>query len=488
MLPIFFSSCENLFNSGGGGSTNYGPVPPNSVRIRGTVPSMESVNSITNSHGRLGSRSIGSAISHIAAIPLIAASLDIKATEEFEVADDGTFSADLSKENEDYLLILKDSSLPEAEQVQGYLALPYAEESLISMPVGEALLNDLDVGNLQFTGNEAISELDIAAYDEYFSLPGQEIEDRALSDDMLKRARNLWLCDHDTWNVLPFTHFHWTGPLGKAANQWTTPDIFKSFDGWYSNIHIFNFEEAIFTNEDVLNGSVILAYHIPGDQTLIAVDGSSVTEPFTSSDITPQSLVLDPDIPVGEETSYIVEGEELFISVTPNDYSIGPTHPFLDLPVPEGDWTVTANGEEIARYDIVLGSPVDEDAHIRAPVPSVRFETDPDDRVIGVSIGERYVYSQNSSDYVVINESTLESLFGASDVRIWFFGETGEEVISEFFGTSNSSDGIDSSEMEYEWYYGIDEAEVPDGGYLLTTLFFSYDAQDADMCFTLSNQ
>lgn len=470
VLASFFLLVSACSSSSGGGTATGGGTTYSKISFSGQVGSTLSGSEVSAS----------AQADTILALPFSdrIGVEDVRRAQEASVAPDGSFSIELSQSYPNYLLILVDTSLARHEQILGYVALSDLDDSLISLPVGNAS-GDIDAGELTVDGDEAVSEHDLESYTAEFGMTLSELQERARSDDVLKRVKNLYANDHGSQWWETDVHFAWRDTLDMAHNRNTDPYSY-AFEGYGVLLWARNYESEL-PFWDIVNGDIDVAIHPPkngsGVEEIALADGGTVVGPFANDAIDPNNVE---ERVVDGETRYYA-GDSDF-GVAKDGFGVSLSGPggtgVFGLPMSQGYWTVTRNGSEIAWFDVAVGSPLDEAGNPRVPIPAFGFTTDGSGRVTGFAVDNWYSYDSSSGAYVEVRDMSLidEAI---SFAQLYANGPdpSGGGTIDEI--QDNVEDrgfAVDADEMDHSWYYGISEGSVPSGAYLMTTLKFEYRA------------
>lgn len=467
-LAVWMLLVGSCSSSSGGGTATGGGTPSSSITFSGQVES-------TVSGSQLSASAQADTILALPFTDRIDVE-DVRDAREATVAPDGTFSVELSQYYPNYLLILVDTSLPKHEQILGYVALSDVEESLISLPVGNAS-GDIDAGELTLDGDEAVSERDLESYTAEFGMTLSELQERARSDDVLKRVKNLYANDHESRWWETDVHFAWNDTLAMAHNRNTDPNSY-TFDGYGVLLWARNYESEL-PFWDIVEGNIDVAIHPPknesGIEEIALSDGSTITGPFANDAIDPNNVE---ERIVKGETRYYAGDDDFGVAKDGFGVSLSGGGMAFGLPMSQGYWTVTRNGSEIAWFDVAVGSPLDSEGNPTVPIPSFGFTTDGSGRVTGFAVDKWYSYDRSSGSYVQVRDMTLidEAI---SFAQLYANGPDpdGEGSIDEIQDeVDDRGFSVDADEMDHAWYYGIPEGSVPAGAYLMTTLKFEYRA------------
>lgn len=469
-LVVWMVSVTSCSSSSGGGTATGGSPTYNKITFSAQV----------------GSTVSGSQLSALAQADTILALPftdridveDVRDAREATVAPDGTFSVELSQYYPNYLLILLDKSLPKHEQILGYVALSDLDETLISLPVGNAS-GDIDAGKLTLEGDEAVSERDLESYTAEFGMTLSELQDRARSDDVLKRVKNLYANDHESRWWETDVHFAWRDTLDMAHNRNTDPYSYD-FEGYGVLLWARNYESEL-PFWDIVEGNMDVAIHPPknesGVEEIALSDGSTITGPFANDAINPNDVE---ERVVKGETRYYA-GDDDF-SVAKDGFGVSLSGPggtgAYGLPMARGYWTVTRNGSEIAWFDVAVGSPLDGEGNPTVPIPAFGFTTDGSGQVTGFAVDKWYSYDTSSQSYVEVRDMSLidEAI---SFAQLYANGpdpDSGGSIDEIQDEVDDRGFSVDADEMDHSWYYGVPESSVPSGAHIMETLKFEYRA------------
>jgi|GEM_PF-4742384 len=411
---------------------------------------------------------------------------DLRNAEQVSIEADGSFSVELSQSYSNYLFVLIDESQPRPDRVLGYIALSDLEDSLISIPAGSAT-GDIDAGELTLEGDEAVSENDLESYTATFGMTFDELKERARSDDVLKWIKNLYINDQVTRFWTPDVSFAWRGLLSDAKTTAITPNEY-GFQGYGFQFSAEGYG-ADFDFDDIVNGTVDVAIVPPVAEVSLSA-GGTIPGPFTNDAIDPENI--EERIVDGESRYYAGDGD-FGIAYESGRDSVAISGPggtgIFGLPVTEGYWTVTLDNEEIAWFDLAVGSPVDAAGNPIVPVPSFSFSTEADGRVTGFAVDGWFTYDATSETFVPVQDMRLvdEAVAFAQFYANGPDPEGSGSVDEILDNVDEMSFTVDATDMDHVWYYGVDPAGVPADAYMMETFKFEYRAYGVTCGFWLSD-
>jgi len=188
LIPIIFTafSCESGSNT---------PVVPadrvsgDPVAITGKLGT--EFDPRVSASNLLVARSIASAVSGIASIPLIAGNANITETITTDVSSDGTFTVNLQPDSgESYLLLLINSYATFlGDKCAGVLALRSgASSDLVALPLDLAK-RDLDFGTVSLSGDAAIASTSLESQQENFDLTFDQLFEAVIRGNLYKHIK-----------------------------------------------------------------------------------------------------------------------------------------------------------------------------------------------------------------------------------------------------------------------------------------------------------
>lgn len=197
------------------------------------------------SSGEVASRSIASAVSGIASIPVIAGSASIGPdTEVLSILADGTFSATLQPEADAswLLLLVNEGAATLEEKASGFISFrDPSGVDLSLLPLGNAM-RDLEFGTISSDISGVSSEYSLAARADTFAESFASLLETAYRDNVFKHAKNLYV-NLDTasgqW-MMERTRCYATGTTAQAVNAFMSVEQWEFTPGFNMRIDAQN--------------------------------------------------------------------------------------------------------------------------------------------------------------------------------------------------------------------------------------------------------
>lgn len=487
--------------SGGDGGGTGGGATPSGVRLTGTVAGGGS--GLGGVELRYGPRAAGSGgANEVWAIPIAKMqganinSANVMLRETKPLPADGKFQFDLAKSitvaeveakvpnvdlgdlpedyafDVDWLIVTVDTtSSPPSVVSQVRLAPDGNYEDLLALPTsgfkdGE---NTLDLGTVGSDGQAATAT---AVMETKTKLSSDSLKTLARADDILKTLKDIIRnCDISTNKCYEARQsFVFTGNYAALASGF---DKATSYSGYqlYFDLNDY-YGTADF--DAVCAGTVVYTLTPPGNVTVNGITYNA-TNPMTTGSM---SATVEPRNDGAQE---ICSKSGVFLSKNKDgsgnwrdwmlQYITGDNATELTTDMPAGDWVLSRNGTEIARFEFRAASPVDADGNPITFLPEIRLLNSSGNTV---SAGEKiqtvalkwYRWDSASAGYVEISGADLALLddlassfdFGMFDLN----GKTGSpgQAYPRVEGKSFQNDTtIDVSSWDFYYNYTQDEAQ-----------------------------
>lgn len=380
-----------LAGCGGGGAGNGGGGAGNAISVTGTLGSTFRVsatsqiwhsepNRLSNTPRTPGNYVVQSSVDTVTAVPIdrpfVNRASIFQEAVSVPIDENGSFSITLTTQK-DWILLLIDSLAPRKEQIKAYAGLGDTFDNLILMPLTGAL-GDIDLGTLEGSGDEAVSDDSMTLNEENFSLGLDELREIAKNDHLLKTIGNLYVnFNAETGaSASVLMGFNWRH-TGTGNNVFTDPQDYF-YEGLWS---IFEIDSLVGIDFDgVVTQTKHLSIIPPTPVYHQNHDGTG--EWFTIFENT-GNMTVD-DASVGDGT--------LWANSDDNPFTIGLTTETGDVRVayagnlssaiPPGWWVVEQDLVEMAAFDIGIAMPfVTETMIPTVYMPSVKVETDADNTI-----------------------------------------------------------------------------------------------------------
>jgi len=327
------------------------------------------------------SRSIGSAVTHIGSIPIIAGSVDIGQMQGVPIGDDGAFNITVTPggDESDMLLLYNPTATALEEKAAGFVSLRAADGAdLVVFPLFSAR-RDLDFGSVDLAEGIAVSQESLESQEDSFSLSFDQLMETAYHDNLFKHVKNLYVNrDRATGQeYIERTQNYFTEAIASAQNAWLPVETWAHTSGF--NIRIDAFSPSDHDYDDVVSGVVDIEIVPPTGLTV-----KNTAPPVAFSPDSPLSLAYLRSTQGGYAPwiAPLPEG-------TPGSYIVGFD---CEEDPPNGVWRVNAvragGRAEKALFDMEAASPFTP-APERAfmyYIPSIMLSVGADGRLAAVDL------------------------------------------------------------------------------------------------------
>ncbi len=493
-LLIYVFMAFALYSCGGsGGGSSFSQAGSKSISVSGKV-SNSSYTVASNGNiidkilnfftGRKVVAASGEEVNAVWGLPTLKGEISpesFKYKVNIPINADGTFTVNLPKTatidlngkqvtlSLDWILLLINTDAQnKKDMIVGYITLSDSNDSLLWIPVSDALGN-INLGVLSQNGNEARSSTTLSEEAGTFSLSLNQLKQIAKSDDVLKNIKNIFMnYDEHTgeyWMLQPY--FGWNDSPTSIKNQWSDPDNL-SFYGYAFYLSTNNTTNPTFS--DVCQGNKIMRLYPPAEIHLI--NNSSVFD--NSTPIHTQKAQIETDSDGTQECSgqyfYLSEDNDSLNSGYMYNFIVGDSN--LLAPdnqtqrIPSGYWTLkmydnaTQQESTVAMFDLAVASPFDFNGNPTIFFPSVKVNVDNNDTIKSIQIK---FYTFGSSGWTEVKDPVvLDKMFSELAVSLDYYGgsqriEDNYYIIGENNIFTNSSltlpITIDASKLNHVWKF-----------------------------------
>ena len=395
------------------------------------------------SRGGINGKSIAGAVSHIAAIPVIAGSPDLGQVQTTPVAVDGSFNVELTPQANvsTLLLLVNDDAATLEEKAVGFASLKSTNGADLVLFPFDLASRSMDFGTLNLANGMVVSSKSLESQQDAFTLAFDEILQTAYHDNLFKCIKNLYVNSDPNifkgyWER---TRCRFESKLELATNTWNSISSWQYTPGFNMRIDVANPDEYQF--QDIANGVVDIEVVPPQTFTIPIVSGPplviSPDNPILSSMAfgtvysRPNAslwIEADPASPAGNAYLFEFDGEEDLIG---------------------GNWKMNlirgSTKTELALFDMQSIDPFTADGSFIYYLPTIRVITEASGRVSRIDMAwfawnpfmamyERvtdmstFMRLAQTFSLTITDWSTNEEMFIASLAMVptknWYIGET----------------------------------------------------------------
>ena len=367
------------------------------------------------------------------------------------------------------LLLVNTNAKSKKDMIVGYITLSDSSDSLLWMPISDALGN-INLGVLSQNGNEARSSATLSDEAGTFSLSLDQLEQIAKSDDVLKNIKNIFMNYNENtgeyWILQPY--FGWNDNPSSIKNQWSNPDNL-SFYGYAFYLSTNDTTNPTFS--DVCQGNEIMRLYPP--TTIHLIDNVSASFD-NSTPIYTEKAPIETDSGGTQECS----GKYFYLSKDNDSIEPGYMYNFIvgdsnllapdnqTQRIPSGYWTLkmydnnTGNESTVAMFDLAVASPFDSEGNPTIFFPSVKVNVDDNDTIQSIQIK---FYTFGSSGWAEVTDPTvIDKMFSELAISLDYYG--GSQRIEDNYyiiGEDNIFDNssltlpitIDASKLKHTWKF-----------------------------------
>ena len=374
------------------------------------------------------------------------------------VGADGHFSVDLPADSDRCVLLLVDTAQNiKIDQIVGYVAIGVdANHNMLNFPASEAT-GDINLGTIDQdpdqTDEVKSDENSVSAVTANLNLTLDELKQMASNDKLLRSIKNWYANNHgDYWYGLnPVYMYTYSDDFLSSNNQFLTPDVIfnpansSKLEQEYTFLYMTTVEEDDPTKPEF--GSSELSLYFPvGTYTIDAQDQDGHTGITIDGS---QDVVLSTNQSLNQPAS--LQSYRFW-----DENGLG----FFHGIVPEGQWILKKDNQEIARYDLSTGNPFDSSGNIKVFVPAIKINTS-SNIVESIDI-QWYLYDSSASQYQTVDPISKAFLDIVDYLEI-SFTRYSDTTISESFvigsegGTVGGNLQITDTHItptEYTWTLG----------------------------------
>lgn len=365
---------------------------------------------------------------------------------------DGTFNIAVDK-TRDWVLLLIDSTAPKKDQVVSFAALGDPSDNLIMMPAQRAT-GDIKMGDLEKSGDEAVSDNSLAENVTNFSLNIAQLREIARMDNVLKTIKNIYVnYDKQTGKFYSqLLAYRWNVAPENAKNKFCGASAF-SLGGYYPSINSRN--ENDINYDAVKNKSITLTLVPP---VPVTSDNGNTYGSFSSSGVLTEVIrTNDRILSTNEPPFALILNNNGWIQV-----GVGLVENIVD-----GWWSLQKDTMEIAAFDFGMASPIDASGHPIVYVPSLNVTVGADDTIQQVDI-KWYQYDATAGDYIEVIDFTefnrCKEMFAVALMDADTLEEISRDISKEtiiptntwkYFGSASGGKVVKAIQVVYR-IYGVD--------------------------------
>lgn len=357
--------------------------------------------------------------------------------QNLDILSNGSFNIPLTNQNYDWVYLLINTSNHITNQVVGFITLKSSNDSLVSMPVN-SITNDIQLGTVNITGNEAISSIDLSSNLASFNLSEASVLQMAKMDDVVKSVMNDYMNYHTNTGL--FYHaglsYHLDMSTSKLAGQtYSLPQDFI-FRGYSVN---FEHNNTLLSPPNMLNNQNLIEIFPPENVFIYyPKDAPGVgrtygtTIPISSTNIT--TCQTNGDMYLCSSSADFAAG--FFDSKQGG--SFGTPGSMLTTNLVKGLWTVKLNQQPIAWADFELSYPYSADGTFLGLIPSLKLTLDGASKIQRIDI-KWFLYNKNTLSYQEVEADVLKRLV-KSDFTIGltdYNGTNGTDRLEKYYYARN---------------------------------------------------
>ena len=471
---------------GGGGGGNGDDDTTATPVIRGRLGTTFQARYLQSSDDLGFSESVGDyLVEEVWGLP-VGGPLDVSCLEQkqvFAVNDDGSFELTLPTDTvEHYIYMLMD--LDAAEKIDrfvGYIALADIQENLILIPAQE-VSDDIDLGEIELDGEEAVSDTTLAQAADYFSLDLEQLTEMARTDDLFKMVKNLYV-NYDPSTEISYRvqmNFLWEDDLANIDDQFADP---MAYDYRYYSLYIFSNDMTHIDLQGLADGQWVAAFYPPSDLLWEAPDVYvGPTNPISSNNVTGFSDY--------QTCAYNIQDEDFWLcsSDTVHLFSL-PAGGIKESLVAPGYWylereqsTDPALDRRLAIFDLAPATPLYASGYPKAYVPVAKIITGENRRIEQIEV-RWYLYDQGIGGYREVTDlSAMQETVTFSPAMLIDYnagaGESGIHVIEQPY----ISHAIQIADFNESWY--MPGATIGPDDNSLQYFSITFELGGANMSFT----
>ena len=398
------------------------------------------------SRGGIGSRSIAGAVSHIAAIPVVASGPLIGQEQVSQINVDGSFSMQMAPQtgvSTLFLLINQDATTLEEKAVAFTSLLSTQGESLALFPMDLASRN-LDFGTLNLQNGDAVSSKSLESQSDVFTMEFNNLLQIAFHDNSFKHVKNEYVNTHqDTGEEFhERTRCCFNTSISNSLNKWMDLDTWNHTSGF--NMRIDVFYPKGYSYSDITSGIVDVEMVPPQTFTL------AIYEP---------PIVLGPTNPI--LASMALRDDIRQASSPP--WLTGPAQSGMDSYVLEfdgrenltnGEWKMnllrSGGRSELALFDLQAVSPFTAGGAFIYYYPKFKVSVDSSKKITAIDI-VWYSWNPYMNEYErVLDFSTFNRIIPNYAVNIAYNQTNSEGIVRD--NGETFSDNPQHCKLVNDWY------------------------------------
>ena len=413
------------------------------------------------------SRSISSAITHIAAIPVVLLGSELEIQTQVPVLPNGSFELPFSasQSGDTLLLTINENAQTPLERSNGFIALQNGSGiNLAALPLN-SVTEDINLGDLDFdpVQRESLSSLSSIEQSRLFNATPDQLLDQIFRTNGAKNIINLYsnLRPTRAGEFRAGQEVNFESPLDLAVNQWSDHLYWLNTPYRFNKI---NFRMEV-PDED------IDYTRVANEELFLLLTPSFPVSPRL------EDKVFDPDNPIRYGGGWIDGGSpDADFSVFgpddggPPDGGIYLTFDFFN-DVQPGVWILEIeNGRQLAIADTGSFLTQTPDGVFIYPLPRLNITTDEADKVTAVQL-EFYRFTPNANGYQIIPESLWNNYFTNLSLNL-NYDIPGPNENEWLFGNDVKSFYEPVTDL-----YVIEDPEgaVPSNGYRLSFIGIRYE-------------
>ena len=336
------------------------------------------------SRGGVGSRSIAGAVSHIAAIPVIAGSPDLGQVQTTPVAIDGSFNVELTPQTNvsTLLLLVNDDAATLEEKAVGFASLNSTNGADLVLFPFDMASRSMDFGTLNLADGMAVSSKSLESQQDAFTLEFDELLQTAYHDNLFKHIKNQYVnTNHQTgeeyWER---TLCYFTGDIADSENKWNSISSWVHTPGFNMKIEITSPQS--YSYQDIVNRIVDIEMVPPQTFTL----KGAYSPPIVISSESPllASLAFQTNVVEASASPYLNEFPDWY-GKTGYVFEFYGNEELIN-----GKWKMNllrgGARTELALFDMQAASSFTADGSFIYYMPSIRIITDSNRRVSRIDI------------------------------------------------------------------------------------------------------
>jgi hypothetical protein len=356
---------------------------------------------------------------------------------------DGKFTLSLETDKDWILLLVDTNAISDTQKFVGYVAYRVdSGNSLLALPASSATVSDIDLGNIDKSGDEALSTNPVTATE--FAMTAEGLLTLAKNDNIFRAVKNIYTNYKNGvyYNIRP--DFTWHGDYASIENDYQAVTAYNYFS------HSFQLDSNDGITMDAvagLNGTPkkLLQLYPPTGTSVPTRNGI-----ITYTDITPLSNANLGSVTTGGNGLRIVAattpGEFCACETTSGNTSYVYGSGCLTGTIPANYWTYKIDGVTKGEFDCAVSTPLTDDYKINGFVPVLKVNVEATITKTITSVDVKW-YALSGTDYAKITDSAILNHLIKSTV-----------FISDQAGTRYDSINLDSTMSHgtpaMEWYFG----------------------------------